>query len=299
MKIILFFISICLFASCSPQKKSTQNSKEISENKSVQITDNTGVSENSDNDNIKEEYREDFQKIIDSTGLSGSILILDPQSDIYYSNDFKRCSTGFIPASTFKIPNSIIALETGVAKDDSTVYKWDGKKKFLPQWEKDLILKDAFQFSCVPCYQQIAREIGTQRMKEYLKKFDYGNMIVDSSNIDSFWLEGDSKISQMQQIDFLKKLYTLEIPVSERTSDLMKRIMIIDENDSYKLSGKTGWAVRGENNLGWFVGYVETNGNVYYFATNVEPKENFEMEKFAGIRSKITLQAFRNSGFLN
>ena len=225
--------------------------------------------------------------------------IPNPQSPIYYSNDFKRCSTGFIPASTFKIPNSIIALETGVAKDDSTIYKWDGKKKFLPQWEQDLILKDAFQFSCVPCYQQIAREIGTLKMKEYLKKLDYGNMIVDSSNIDKFWLEGDSKISQLQQIGFLKKFYNSELPISERTSEIMKRIMILDENDSYKLSGKTGWAVRGEKNLGWFVGYVETDGKVYYFAANVEPKENFDMEKFAGIRSKITLQALRKSGFIN
>ncbi|HRA99426.1 MAG TPA: class D beta-lactamase [Ignavibacteria bacterium] len=285
MKIILFILSISLLISCSPPKKSDQISNENS--------DLVSESDNIHHDKVTEEYREDFQMIIDSVGLIGSVLIFDPQSKIYYSNDFKRCSTGFIPASTFKIPNSIIALETGVAKDDSTVFKWDGKKKFLPQWEKDLILKDAFQFSCVPCYQQIAREIGTVKMKDYLKKFDYGNMIVDSSNIDTFWLTGESKISQMQQIDFLKKLYNLELPISVRTSEIMKRIMIIDENDLYKLSGKTGWAVSGENNLGWFVGYIETKKGIFYFATNVEPAIGFNMDEFAGIRKDITLKAFR------
>lgn len=293
MKIILFFISICLFSSCSPQKNSNQNLKENTENKSSGITDENTGSEKTQTDESTKEYSQDFQVIIDSSNLTGSILIFDPQTNNYYSNDFNRCSTGFIPASTFKIPNSIIALETGVAKDDSTVYKWDGKKKFLPQWEQDLILKDAFHLSCVPCYQQIAREIGTERMNEYLKKFDYGNMIVDSSKIDSFWLEGDSKISQMQQIVFLKKLYTSELPISDRTSEIMKRIMILDENESYKLSGKTGWAVRGENNLGWFVGYVETRKGIFYFATNVEPAAGFNMDEFAGIRKEITLNAFR------
>jgi len=95
-------------------------------------------------------FREDFKRILDSTGLVGSILIFDKNKNSYYSNDFKRSETGYLPASTFKIVNSIIALETGVVEDDSTKFKWDGKKRFLPQWEQDLILKDAFHFSCVP-----------------------------------------------------------------------------------------------------------------------------------------------------
>lgn len=242
---------------------------------------------------IKEIYREDFQRILDSNFLTGSVLILDPQSGIFYSNNFQRADSGFLPASTFKIVNSLIAIETGMVESDSAMFKWDGKKRRLPEWEQDLILRDAFHYSCVPCFQEIARRIGSERMIRYLKAFDYGNMKVDSSNSDEFWLRGDSKISQRGQIDFLNKFYNSKLPVSARTFDIIKRMMVINDNDQYILSGKTGWSERDGKNNGWFVGYAETGGKVFYFAANVEPKENFNMDNFARIRKQVTLEALR------
>lgn len=294
MKILIITFCFAFIVSCTTKNNSENNTGK----KSNEISEGTDSSDKVNQPKPNEEFREDFQMIIDSAWLTGGILIFDPQSDVYYSNDFKRSSAGYLPASTFKIPNSIIALETGVAENDSTLFKWDGKKRMMPQWEQDLILKDAFQFSCVPCYQEIARDIGVDRMKEYLKKFDYGNMKVDSSNIDTFWLEGDSKISQRQQINFLKKFYGNELPISDRTSEIMKRIMLIEENESYKLSGKTGWAKSGNDDLGWFVGYVETEGKIFYFATNIESKEGFNMDNFAKIRPQITLEAFQKLGII-
>ena len=111
-----------------------------------------------------------FQSIIDSADVKGTVLIFDPQKNTYYSNDFDRCDQGFLPASTYKIPNSIIALETGVVEDDSTLFKWDGEKRAMDIWERDLIFREAFHLSCVPCYQQIARGIGPERMNAHLKK---------------------------------------------------------------------------------------------------------------------------------
>lgn len=110
----------------------------------------------------------EFQTIIDSSNVEGSILIYDFTENKYYSNNFEWANKGRLPASTFKIPNSIIALETNVVKDDSTLLKWDGKKRRLKNWEQDLTLKEAFHFSCVPCYQEIAQKIGVKRMNEYL-----------------------------------------------------------------------------------------------------------------------------------
>lgn len=92
----------------------------------------------------------EFQSIIDSAKVEGSVLIYDSQKDIYYSNNFKWANIGKLPASTFKIPNSIIALESGIVENDNTLLKWDGKKRYLKIWEKDLTLKDAFRLSCVP-----------------------------------------------------------------------------------------------------------------------------------------------------
>lgn len=244
--------------------------------------------------NGKQVVLSEFQHIIDSAKVAGAVLIYDSQEDIYYSNDFTWVNKGNLPASTFKIPNSIIALESGVVENDSTLFKWDGKKRYLKVWEQDLIFRKAFQLSCVPCYQEIARKIGEKRMNKYLSKLDYGNMKVDSTNVDVFWLEGDSRISQFQQIDFLKRFHESKLPISERTESIMKRMMIIEDNENYTLRGKTGWSIRNGNNNAWFVGYVKVENKEYYFATNVEPKKQFNMKIFSVIRKEITYEALKH-----
>ena len=249
-------------------------------------------------DNSQENTKPEFQTILDSSNVKGSILIYDLQQDLYYSNDFSWAKTGRLPASTFKITNSIIALETGVIENDSTLLKWNGEKRAFKLWEQDLIFRDAFHFSCVPCYQEIARKIGTQRMTEHLDKFNYGRMDVDTSNIDLFWLEGDSKISQVEQIDFLKRFYLSKLPITERTENIMKTFMVIEKNEDYQISGKTGWAIRDGKNNGWFVGYLETKDKVFFFATNIEPKEGFNMDQFPRIRKRVSYQAFKQLGLI-
>jgi len=234
-----------------------------------------------------------FQTIIDSAGVAGSILVYDLKGDCYYSNDFIWSRIGHLPASTFKIVNSIIALETNTVENDSTLFKWNGAKRRLKDWEQDLIFRDAFHYSCVPCYQDIARRIGVTAMIEYLDKLDYGNIQVDSANIDLFWLEGESQISQFQQIDFLTRFHQSKLPISTRTENIMKRLMVIETTDEYTLSGKTGWSIRNGNNNGWYVGYVETPDNTWFFATNVEPEQEFNMEMFPMIRKEITSKALK------
>jgi beta-lactamase class D len=234
-----------------------------------------------------------FQQILDSANVTGAILVFDPAENIYYSNDFTWCETGHLPASTFKIPNSIIALETGVMESDSTVIKWDGVKRRMGEWERDLTLTEAFRVSCVPCYQEIARKIGFERMQAYLIKLSYGRMIVDSTCIDRFWLEGDSKISQFEQVGFLKRFYFSALPISSRTETIMKRMLYIGEDDSVRLSGKTGWSIRNGNNNGWFVGYAEKRDKVLFIATNIDPERGFNMDLFPVIRKEISEKAIR------
>ena len=240
----------------------------------------------------KEIVKIEFGNILDSLKVKGAILIYDLQKKTYYSNDFSWVKTGIIPASTFKIPNSIIALETGIIKSDSAIFKWNGEKRRFKKWEEDLTFKKAFQVSCVPCYQEIARKVGVKRMKSYLKKLNYKGMVFDSLTIDNFWLEGKSKFSQMQQIDFLQRLYFSKLPISKRTENIMKDIMQIEKNDNYILSGKSGWGMRNEINNGWLVGYLEKDNSVYFFATNVEKPET-NMDEFPIIRLNSTKEAFR------
>ncbi|WP_339709415.1 class D beta-lactamase [uncultured Kriegella sp.] len=272
MKIYYFTLLLALFFSCSGKK--------------------TASDKNQDNATAREIVVPEFQTIMDTSNIEGAILIYDLEDDTYYSNDFEWTKKGNLPASTFKIANSIIALETGVVENDSTLFKWNGEQRRLKNWEQDLIFSDAFHFSCVPCYQEVARNIGIQRMTEYLEKLDYGNMIVDSTNIDLFWLEGASRINQFQQIDFLKRFYQSDLPISERTKKIMKRMLVIEVSDEHILSGKTGWSIRNGNNNGWFVGYLQYKNKTYFFATNVSPKAQFDMNMFPMIRKDVTFKAF-------
>nr|WP_256471488.1 class D beta-lactamase [Tenacibaculum sp. XPcli2-G] len=234
-----------------------------------------------------------FQGVLDIAKLEGAILVYDLHKDVYYSNNFDWCKTGNLPASTFKIPNSIIALEAGVVKNDSAIFKWNGESRYLKIWEQDLTFKEAFHYSCVPCYQEVARKIGVERMKSSLAKLNFGSMDVNEMTLDNFWLEGKSKINQFQQIDFLKRLHNSELLISERTDSIMKSMMIMHKSNQYVLRGKTGWSVRGEENNGWFVGYVLVKKNAYFFATNVVPKKNFDMKFFSRERKEVTFKALK------
>ena len=232
-----------------------------------------------------------FAKILEDANVEGAILIYDWKARTFYSNDFKRSETGFIPASTFKIPNSLIALETGVIANDSTLIEWDGQERSISNWNQDLIFKEAFHYSCVPCYQAIAREVGTEKMKSWLAKFDYGEMVFDTSNVDLFWLEGDSKISQLEQIEFLMKFYHSQLPISKRTESIAKRMMQVEKNETYSLLAKTGRSV---SNVSWYVGYLEKGNNVYFFATNMSAKGSYNSDA----RKETTMTAFKELGIV-
>jgi len=237
-----------------------------------------------------------FQNILNEANLNGAILIYDTQKATYYSNDLELCTHGQIPASTFKMPHSMIALELEIVDINETIFKWDGQPRTFKMWETDLTFKEAFHKSCVPCYQEIARKIGPIHMRSMIDTIHYGHMRFDSNTIDNFWLRGESKISAYEQIDFLKRFYDYELPISNSTYLSMRDLIIVSKTEKYILSGKTGWAMNNEDNLGWFVGYVEKNDNIFYFATQVSPKPELNMDDFPEIRKTVTYDALRYLG---
>jgi len=270
---LLHFLSILILASCSQQKSKISPEDEKQPSKQVLVNG--------------------FQDVLDSANVKGAILFYDLKKDIFYSNDFEWSKAGRLPASTFKIPNSIIALESEIVENDSTLLRWDREPRAMKIWEKDLTFKQAFHLSCVPCYQEIARKVGFERMQQFVVKFDYGDLDISPKNIDKFWLEGNSKVSQFQQIAFLRKLYLDSLPISNRTSRIIRRMMVMKTSSDYTLSGKTGWAVRGNHNNGWFVGYIESAGNTFLFATNIEPGKEFVRNEFLSARKAVTMKAFK------
>jgi len=239
-----------------------------------------------------------LQTLLDSTHLRGVVLVYDEAANTYHANDYEWASTGQLPASTFKIPNTLIALETGVAPSPEHVFKWDGTDHWLDAWEQDLTLKEAFAASCVPCYQEVARAVGPERMRAELDKLAYTGMVFDSTTVDNFWLGGDSRITPFQQVQFLRRLHNEQLPIKASTQAAIRDIMVRERTQDYVLSGKTGWSVDGEKNNGWFVGFVKRGDEVFYFATNVEPGPGFDMDDFADARVMVTHLELRRLGVL-
>lgn len=229
-----------------------------------------------------EELR-DFKKYFDEYGHTGSFVLYDMNNDTYYRYNPESCDKQFIPASTFKIFNSLAGLESGAVDSVNEIIQWDGVDRGWDEWNKDMDMAHAFRYSSVWFYQEIARRIGEKKMQNLINANSYGNKDI-SGGIDLFWLEGGFRVSPNEQVEFLKKLYNNELNFSERTMDLVKQIMISEQNDDYVLRTKTGWGIRFENQMGWFIGYLERDGNVYFFATNLESKNP---EK--GFVSRVTI----------
>jgi beta-lactamase class D len=240
----------------------------------------------------------DLSEFFSEYQVKGSFILFNKKRNQFIRYDRERCSKRFIPASTFKIPNSIIAVEEHIVEDANSLLKWDHIESGNQLWDKDLTLKEAFRVSCVPCYIRIANKVGEINYKKYLEKFDYGNksttVETDDSNLKiAFWLIGELEISQEEQISFLRKLYDYKLPVTRRSIDVTKEILIDEKKDNYILSGKLG---RGDDSkdgkeIGWYVGYVEKDDNVYFFATNFESTN--PSGDFGSARKEITLKILR------
>lgn len=234
----------------------------------------------------------DLSKIFTKYNANGSILIYNSNNNSYTGYNLTRCKKGFLPASTFKIPNSLIALETEVA-DVDTQYKWGGDELYLKSWQKDMNLKEAFKLSNVSVYQKIAVDIGLEKMKYYISIFQYGHMNINKDNINTFWLEGNSKITQFEQIDFLKRMYNYELPMSNQNVDTVKDFMLNEVGQGYKIYSKTGLSVTNGRPNGWYVGFIETQDNVFYFALNIEQNDRANLDNFLSIRKDITMDVFK------
>lgn len=211
-------------------------------------------------------------------GTDGCFVFYDLKRDRYTRYNEARCRERFSPKSTFKIPNSLIGLETGVIGGADFVIPWD-KAQYPPDnwvaepfvhWKRDHNLRSAFKYSVLWYYREIAKRVGAERMKDFVSRLGYGNHDA-SGTIDRFWLNETLKISADEQLEFLKKLYAGKLPVSRRSIDIVKEIMVQESTPTYKLSAKTGGGPRAEGVvIGWYVGYVETRGDVYFFAMNID-----------------------------
>lgn len=189
----------------------------------------------------------------------------------------ERAKQRFSPFSTFKIPNSLIALDTEIVKSATQPLTYN-KEKYPAQkcWPSvwtlsEYNLKSAFKFSMVPIYRQLATEIGQQEMQSYIDNFTYGNQYI-SSGLDSFWLGGSMKTSALEQVKFLQKIHQNQLAVKPQSVEILKEVMLVASTEHYKLYAKTGAGKangadkKGKAMLGWYVGFVENAQGIHFFA---------------------------------
>ena len=237
----------------------------------------------------------DLGRHFKALGIEGSIMIYDLNHNRTYEHNPQRNATAFHPASTFKIFNSLVALETGVIPDDVAVLTWDGIHREIAEWNHDTNMRQAIKNSTVWFYQVLARRAGHERMQQFINQVGYGNRQIGTNEaIDRFWLEGPLQITPKEQIEFLQRLYRGKLPFSQRTMDLVKDIMVFEQTPDYTLRAKTGWATKINPQIGWFVGYLEQNNNVYFFATNIDVRN----PKDTAARIEVTRRSFKALGLL-
>ncbi|NQV15981.1 class D beta-lactamase [bacterium] len=235
----------------------------------------------------------DLSTLFHDRNVEGTILIsaLDGKTNYVYNQ--KRAQQRYLPASTFKIPNTLIALEEEVISSKYEIIKWDGQVRAVEAWNRDHSLNTAFPVSCVWFYQELAERVGNGRYLHYLKELDYGNQLT-GQDLRTFWLSGDLKISAEEQVEFLKKLYRNELPFKQDYIKQLKDMMILEQTASYTLRAKTGWAIRKDKQHGWFVGYLEAHESIWFFATQIDILSNAD----AKYSQEITLAAFRKLGLI-
>ncbi len=237
-----------------------------------------------------EEVRPEFGRYYEQYQVQGTFVLFDPQKNRYTLYNPEQRNTPCTPASTFKICNSLIGLETGVIRDEHFVIPWDSTVRSNPAWNRNHDLQSAFRNSAVWYYQELARRVGPEKMKYWLDKAEYGNADT-SGGVDLFWLKGGLRITPEQQIGFLRKLHDNKLPFSQRSMDIVKKIMVLKDTMGCVIRAKTGWGSDGSD-VGWFVGYAETKGKVYYFANCIRSSDP-DNPNFLKARSEIVYSILR------
>ena len=241
-----------------------------------------------------------LKPIFDSNHVVGSFGMFDNGSGQFTIYNLKRYKdSAYLPASTFKIVNSLIGIETGRVVNEKMVIKWDGVvRKFsngdtAKNWNKDLTMAEAFEYSAVPYYQEVARRIGKDTMQQWLDSLHYGTTKI-TNNLDTFWLDNSLKVTADEQLGLVKKLYFYQLAFQRRSQEIVRKMMVRENNANYILAYKSGWGSTEKNNaLGWMIGWIEENRHPYFFVLNIEGNKNIQPT----IRLEMLKKILKGYGF--
>lgn len=273
-----FFFTLLCFA-CTSNKNTETNAKQSLNKDSVLV-------------------RTDFKKYFDSCSVQGSIVTYDYNNNQWIVSDTIGIKKETLPASTFKIINLLIALETNTIKDENEIVEWVGKTDtikygYRPDIYHDMTIKEAFEVSAGWVFIELAKKIGIEKYMKYLALCNYGNQNFTQPDID-FWNFGRFGISPMNQVEFLKHLYDEKLPFTKRNMAIVKRVMVSEQTETFTLRSKTGWTRDNNINTGWWIGYIETKKGPFIFATRLLQNRTQKRADFGSCRKNITLKVFKD-----
>jgi beta-lactamase class D len=227
-------------------------------------------------------------------GVDGTLVLESVETGQRFVHDDARSTRHFIAASTFKVLNTLIAVEEGVIDGPNAPIPWDGTHHDIEAWNRDQTLRSAFQVSCVWCYQALARHVGADAYRDWLRELDYG-VLREPFAVDAFWLDGSLTISAADQVAFVKQLVRRGLPFSPATYDALAAVMLTDEVPGARLYAKTGWSTRSTPGIGWYVGYLETADATWVFALNIDTRGEADLP----LRKQLVTDALHAKGLLS
>jgi beta-lactamase class D len=230
----------------------------------------------------------ELARIFQAAGANGTMVITNLDGTRQFVHNDSRANTRLPAASTFKILNSLIALDEGAITGPDEVFIWDSHHYDIPDWNQNHTLASAYKVSCVWCYQIIASRLDPKAYQAHIQKAGYGQLDVPFDQTH-FWLDGSLKISAYEQIEFLRKLVNRSLPYKPASYDTLRDIMIVEKGDAYTIRAKTGWATSSTPQTGWYVGYVETKSGTWLFALNMDIADKSQLT----FRQQVVMKTLR------
>lgn len=200
------------------------------------------------------------------------------------------------PNSTYKIYDALFGLEAGIIAPENSAVAWNKVDYPFEAWNTGQNLDSAMKFSVNWYFQSLDKQLGASAIKNYIQKIGYGNQNTGTdlnTDLATYWLESSLKISPIEQVQLLTKLYSNDFNFAPENVDAVKNSILLSSSANGNLYGKTGTGRINEKDIsGWFIGYVETADSTYFFATNIQSTENATGSK----ASEISLSILSNIG---
>ena len=199
----------------------------------------------------------------------GSFVLYDLKRDVWKIHNIDRAVLRVAPNSTYKIYDALFGLEEGIITPENSFIAWNGENYPFEAWNADQTLQSAMNSSVNWYFQSVDEQLGASDVYSYVQEIGYGNENM-SGDFSSYWMESSLEISPIEQVELLTKLQNNSFGFAPENINAVKDAICLSASDAGTFYGKTGTGrVNGQDVNGWFIGYIETADNTYFFATNI------------------------------